>query len=67
MDKKRVMRLRPLLLFLQGVVIGTGAILPLTPGLQEATLTFMGKAVNTEVARLAEVRHTDIRILLSLS
>ena len=28
MDKKRVMRLRPLLLFLQGVVIGTGAILP---------------------------------------
>ncbi len=46
---------------------GTGAILPLTPGLQEATLTFMGKAVNTEVARLAEVRHTDIRILLSLS
>lgn len=46
---------------------GTGAILPLTPGLQEATLTFMGKAVNTEVARLAEVRLTDIRILLSLS
>lgn len=46
---------------------GTGAILPLTPGLQEATLTFMGKAVNIEVARLAEVRHTDIRILLSLS
>lgn len=46
---------------------GTGAILQLTPGLQEATLTFMGKAVNTEVARLAEVRHTDIRILLSLS
>lgn len=46
---------------------GSGAILPLTPGLQEATLTFMGKAVNEEVARLAEVRHTDIRILLSLS
>ncbi len=46
---------------------GTGAMLPLTPGLQEATLTFMGKAVNEEVAHLAGVRHTDIRILLSLS
>ena len=46
---------------------GTGAMLPLTPGLQEATLTFMGKAVNEEVALLAGVRHTDIRILLSLS
>lgn len=46
---------------------GSGAMLPLTPGLQEATLTFMGKAVNEEVARLAGVRHTDIGILLSLS
>lgn len=46
---------------------GAGALLPLTPGLQEATLTFMGKAVNKEVARLAGVRHTDIGILLSLS
>lgn len=46
---------------------GSGATLPLTPGLQEATLTFMGKAVNERVARLAGVRYTDIRLLLSLS
>lgn len=46
---------------------GSGAMLPLTPGLQEATLTFMGKAVNERVARLAGVRYTDIRLLLSLS
>ena len=46
---------------------GAGATLPLTPGLQEATLTFMGKAVNERVARLAGVRYTDIRLLLSLS
>ena len=44
-----------------------GAALPMTPGLQEATLTFMGKAVNEHVARLASMRYTDIRILLSLS
>lgn len=44
-----------------------GAMLPLTPGLQEATLTFMGKAVNREVADIAGVRHTDISLLLSLS
>ena len=42
-------------------------MLPLTPGLQEATLTFMGKAVNREVADIAGVRHTDISLLLSLS
>ncbi len=41
--------------------------LPLSQGLQDATLTFMGKAVNETVARLAGVRFTDIRILLSLS
>ncbi|MBD5225119.1 MAG: hypothetical protein HDS68_04010 [Bacteroidales bacterium] len=46
---------------------GNGVMLPLTPGLQAATLTFMGKAVNEEVARLAGVRFTDIHILLSLS
>lgn len=46
---------------------GNGVMLPLTPGLQAATLTFMGKAVNEEVARMAGVRHTDIHILLSLS
>ena len=45
----------------------SGAMLPMTPGLQEATLTFMGKVVNERVARLAGVRCTDIRLLLSLS
>ncbi|MDE6527930.1 MAG: hypothetical protein K2L78_02645 [Muribaculaceae bacterium] len=44
-----------------------GAMLPLTPGLQEATLTFMGKVVNERVARMAGMRCTDIRLLLSLS
>lgn len=43
------------------------AMLPLTPGLQVATLTFMGKAVNERVANLAGMRCTDIRLLLSLS
>lgn len=46
---------------------GQGTALPLTPGLQGATLTFMGKAVNEHVARLADMRYTDIRLLLSLS
>lgn len=46
---------------------GAGTMLPLTPGLQGAVLTFMGKAVNEDVARLAGVRCTDIRLLLSLS
>lgn len=39
----------------------------LTAGLQEAALTFLGKAVNPRVAKIAGVRHTDIRILLALS
>ena len=46
---------------------GQATALPLTPGLQGAALTFMGKAVNEHVARLAGIRFTDIRILLSLS
>lgn len=46
---------------------GNGAMLPLTSGLQAATLTFMGKAVNERVARIAGIRCTDIRLLLSLS
>lgn len=45
----------------------TGAVFPLTPGLQEATLTFMGKVVNERVARMAGMRCTDIGLLLSLS
>lgn len=43
------------------------ATLPLTPGLQQATLTFMGKVVNERAARLANMRYTDINLLLSLS
>lgn len=39
----------------------------LTEGLQSAALTFLGKAVNARAARLAGVRFTDIRILLTLS
>lgn len=39
----------------------------LTPGLQEAALTFLGKAVNARVAKIAGVRFTDIHILLALS
>lgn len=46
---------------------GNGTRLPMTPGLQAATLTFMGKAVNPKVAELAGLRYTDISILLSLS
>ena len=46
---------------------GSGAMLPLTPGLQEATLTFMGKVVNERVASVSGKRFTDIRLLLSLS
>lgn len=43
------------------------AVINLTPGMQQAALTFLGKAVNPRVARLAGVRYTDIRILLTLS
>ena len=46
---------------------GSGPLLPLGPGLQEATLTFMGKVVNERVAKLAGIRFTDIRLLMSLS
>lgn len=39
----------------------------LTSGLQGAALTFLGKAVNRKVAEIANVRFTDISLLLSLS
>lgn len=45
---------------------GTASAIQLTPGLQQGTLTFLGKAVNQRVATLAGVRCTDIRLLLSL-
>ena len=46
---------------------GNGTHLSLSPGLQAATLTFMGKPVNPKVANIAGMRCTDIAILLSLS
>ncbi len=46
---------------------GASSAIQLTPGLQDAALTFLGKAVNQRVARIADVRHYDIRLLLSLS
>ena len=39
----------------------------LTHGIQQAALTFLGKAVNARVAAIAGVRYTDLNILLSLS
>lgn len=41
--------------------------LKLDPGLQRATLTFLGKAVNSGMARTASVRHVDLSIFLTLS
>ena len=43
------------------------SLISLTPGMQQAALTFLGKAVNPRVARMAGARYTDIRILLTLS
>lgn len=51
-------------------IAGCGACssaIQLTGGLQRATLTFLGKAVNRRVAEIAGVRYTDINLLLSLS
>ncbi len=41
--------------------------LKLTPGLQTATLTFAGKAVNQTIARIVGTRFTDINLFLQLS
>lgn len=46
---------------------GVPNTLKLVPGLQKATLTFFGKAVNASTARLAAVRHVDISIYLTIS
>jgi alanine dehydrogenase len=51
-------------------IAGCGACssaIQLTGGLQKATLTFLGTAVNRKVADIAGVRYTDINLLLSLS
>lgn len=41
--------------------------LMLNEGLQQATLTFLGKAVNASVAAIAGVRHVDIKLILQFS
>lgn len=46
---------------------GVTNALKLLPGMQCAALTFMGKPVNPEMARIAGVRHVDINIYLTLS
>ena len=46
---------------------GASSAIQLTSGLQRATLTFLGRAVNRRVAAIASVRYTDINLLLSLS
>lgn len=46
---------------------GMSNALKLTPGLQQATLTFSGHAVNPDVARIAGCRPTDLALFLQLS
>ncbi|MCM1450531.1 MAG: hypothetical protein NC082_09315 [Clostridiales bacterium] len=46
---------------------GMANALKLTPGLQGATLTFSGHAVNPDVARIAGCRLTDLALFLQLS
>ena len=46
---------------------GTSNALSLTPGLQCATLTFGGHAVNPDIARLAGTRPTDLALFIQLS
>lgn len=41
--------------------------LKLLPGLQCAALTFFGKPVNPDIARIAGMRHVDLNIYLTLS
>lgn len=46
---------------------GVNNALKLLPGLQRAVYTFLGKPVNSEIARLVGMRHVDISIYLTLS
>ncbi len=46
---------------------GAANALRLLPGFQNAAYTFLGKAVNREIARIAGVRPMDINMFLSLS
>ncbi len=41
--------------------------LKLLPGLQRAAFTFLGKAVDPDIAKLGGTRHVDINIYLTLS
>lgn len=54
---------------LSGIVDCDGVTnaLKLLPGLQCAVLTFLGKAVNSSIARIVRQRHVDINIYLTLS
>lgn len=46
---------------------GAANALRLLPGFQRAACTFLGKAVNRRIARIADVRPMDINMFLSLS
>lgn len=46
---------------------GVTHVLNFVPGLQNAVITFLGKAVNKKVAEIAGVRAIDISILLNCS
>ncbi|MDE6808666.1 MAG: hypothetical protein K2J42_01055 [Muribaculaceae bacterium] len=46
---------------------GVTNALKLSPGLQTATITFMGKLVNAQVAREVSMRHVDISLFIQLS
>lgn len=46
---------------------GATNALRLLPGFQRAAYTFLGKAVNRRIARIADVRPMDINMFLSLS
>ncbi len=46
---------------------GLNSALMLNPGLQRAALTFLGKPVEPMVARLAGLRHVDIKLILQFS
>lgn len=46
---------------------GSVNALMLTRGMQKAALTFMGKPVNTTVARITGMRHVDIKLIIQFS
>ena len=46
---------------------GVTNALRLLPGFQRAAYTFLGKAVNRRIARIADVRAMDINMFLTLS